>query len=235
MSFHSDYAYALIDSTGKPKPNWRERVVCPSCELNNRMRAAIQFFQESCQPDQKSKIYLTEQTTPLFAWFKLHYSGSVGSEYLGDSIAFGGTDQRGIRNESLTRLTFPDASFDFLMSFDVFEHIPDYQAAFRECYRVLKPGGAMIFTVPFVHDAAAHTVRARLLPNGEVQHVLPAEYHGDPLAQAGCLCYYHFGWDMLEDLRQIGFDAAAAHFYWSEELGYLGIDQLLFMAKRGNS
>ena len=34
-----------------------------------------------------------------------------------------------------------DGSLDIVMSFDVFEHIPDSDGHLREVYRVLKPGG----------------------------------------------------------------------------------------------
>src|SRR6478609_9472013 len=36
-------------------------------------------------------------------------------------------------------LTFPDNSFDTVVSTEVLEHVPDPQLAFREMYRVLKP------------------------------------------------------------------------------------------------
>jgi len=43
---------------------------------------------------------------------------------------------------------FEDASFDFVISFQVIEHIQDDDAYVREAARVLKPGGKMIITTP---------------------------------------------------------------------------------------
>jgi SAM-dependent methyltransferase len=45
-------------------------------------------------------------------------------------------------------LSFKDNFFDLIVSFDVFEHIPNDKLAVKECYRVLKPGGKLIFSVP---------------------------------------------------------------------------------------
>ena len=45
-------------------------------------------------------------------------------------------------------LPFRDRSFDVVMSFDVFEHIPDSDAHLREVVRVLKPGGSYVLQTP---------------------------------------------------------------------------------------
>lgn len=47
-----------------------------------------------------------------------------------------------------TRLPFLDASFDRIIASEVFEHIPDDVAAYRELMRLLKPGGTVAVTIP---------------------------------------------------------------------------------------
>lgn len=47
------------------------------------------------------------------------------------------------------KLCFDDASFDTVFSTQTMEHVSDHQGMVKESFRVLKPGGHAIFTVPF--------------------------------------------------------------------------------------
>jgi len=49
---------------------------------------------------------------------------------------------------SATALPFPANVFDTVVALDVLEHIEDHEAATREVFRVLRPGGTFIVTVP---------------------------------------------------------------------------------------
>ncbi len=53
-------------------------------------------------------------------------------------------------DHNILSLRFPDESFDYVVSDQVFEHIEGdpFQAA-RECHRVLKPGGIAVHTTCF--------------------------------------------------------------------------------------
>ncbi len=232
--FLVDYRYSH-QVQGKKVPNWRERLSCPNCRLNNRMRATIHLFLEECNPIKNSYIYLTEQVTPLYKYFKNNFSNVIGSEYLGNQISYGSVLENGIRNESLTELSFEDGKFDFILSFDVLEHIPDYQKAFAECYRVLNSNGKMLFTVPFRQRSEKNLIRAKLDSQGNLVHVEKPVYHGDPINNKGILCFQEFGWQILDELKDVGFDEVKAIIYGSGFYGYLGGGNIIFVAQKKKS
>jgi hypothetical protein len=229
--FTVDFAHAH-QSGDQWIPNWRESLTCKDCGLNNRLRASLHLFHRHCSPTPQDEIYLTEQTTPMYRWLTQRYSRVTGSEYLGQAVPFGELDDRGLRNESLTRLSFPDGHFDHLLSFDVLEHIPSWEQALAECFRCLKSGGWLMLSVPFLSGAENTLVRASVLESGEIEHILPPEYHGDPMTSDGCLCFYHFGWDLLSKLAEAGFESVRAVSYWSRDFGYLGGEQFIFFARK---
>ena len=227
VEFLVDYQH----SGNSGRVNWRERVSCPETYFNNRMRATFHLFDIEMEAYPDSEIYITEQITPIYTYFKNKYSRTVGSEFLGERCLFGTVDENGVRNETITALTFPDQTFDILISLDVLEHVPDYKSAFKECARVLRKGGKMMWSVPFAAGSFENIVRAKV-DNGEIVHILPPEYHGDPLSSDGVLCFQHFGWEMLDQMREAGFRDVYALCFHSTEFGYLGGEQLMFVANK---
>jgi hypothetical protein len=67
--------------------------------------------------------------------------------------------------------------------------------AAREIMRVLKPGGAHVFTTPRHPLLPASRVRARLDAGGTVEHLLDPVYHGNPIDPEGSLVTWDYGAD----------------------------------------
>ncbi len=224
------------DVNGIKIPNWRERLVCPSCGLNNRMRLTYHIVNEIVPDFQQLSVYITEQTTSFFQILKKINNKVVGSEFLGEQVSLGGVNNSGIRNEDFTKLTFDNNQFDLIISLEVLEHIPNYKQALKESFRVLKPNGKILFTVPFNRNSKENIIRAKVNSDGSVTHLLPPEYHGDPVSGSNnCLCYYHFGWELLNDLKEAGYKNSYALLTYSKEYGYLGGDQIFFIAEKGDN
>ena len=104
----------------------------------------------------------------------------------------------------MQELTYGNYSFDVCTCTEVFEHVPDDLTGFREIYRVLKPEGVFLFTVP-LSDCKKTVERARL-NGGRLIYLERAEYHDDHIRGVGnVLCFRNYGLDIVERLSLAGF------------------------------
>jgi ubiquinone/menaquinone biosynthesis C-methylase UbiE len=72
-----------------------------------------------------------------------------------------GLDERiTLQREDLTRLSFPDASFDYVLCWGVLMHVPDVGRAVAELARVLRPGGALVVSEGNMHSLEAAALRS---------------------------------------------------------------------------
>lgn len=109
----------------------------------------------------------------------------------------------GYRCENIEKLTFVDDSFDLFITQDVMEHIFDPAMAFKGIARVLKPGGAHIFTVPLINKVKKSERWASRSEDGEIIYHHPVEYHGNPIDSKGALVTMHWGYDIANYINQI--------------------------------
>lgn len=191
--------------------NLRESGHCSRCRSSNRTRQMAWMLRHELGLSMSGRlvvpdtldVYNTESNGALHAFLKLH-PRYVCSEYWGDKSEHGATVD-GVRNEDLQALSFGDESFDVVLSSDVFEHVPYPYQAHREVFRVLKPGGRHIFTVPYSEAGLRDDVRASIVDDNIVYHA-EALYHGDPVRpDEGILVWNIFGLEMLVRLGEIGF------------------------------
>jgi len=221
--------------------NWRESGACSVCDNVSRVRLAAEWIARAAQNYREPRIYVTEQLTPLYKTLRSAFPSLVGSEYVPERLArikssatlamYTADVNARIRHEDVCQLTFADASLDLIGSFDVLEHVPAYAQAIAEFFRVLDIGGQLLLTAPFLAGSATTLVRARVV-DGAVEHLEPAEHHGNPTIPGdGVLCYYHFGWDLLDALRAAGFRSVAVIDAWGAETAVFG-DQLAVVATK---
>ena len=218
---------AMMMPEGSVRFSQTETGICQGCNLNSRMRAVIDVARST---GTSGTCLLAEQVTASTPVLDRLFDRLVPSEYLGPDVAPGSIHRRNgtdIRHEDFTRLSLPDGSVDMVITQDVFEHIPDFDRAFIECRRVLRPGGHMLFTIPFFPEQAHTEVIARVRPDGTVEHKGLPEIHGNPLG-GGSLCFQHFGWDILDRLRAAGFSRAVVHTYRGAWQGHLSGPSFVF-------
>jgi len=116
----------------------------------------------------------------------------------------------------LRALPYPDARFDVVVHSDTLEHIPTravgalqrdgkseplygpsgFMEALRECHRVLRPGGALCFTVPTLHRKLTRSTAGR-----------PPTYHDpSPAPDEGLRVHTEFGADVWTYCLDAGFN-----------------------------
>lgn len=98
-----------------------------------------------------------------------------------------------IRRVTGTALPFADATFEVVLSFDVFEHIPDSDAHLLEVRRVLRAGGSYLIQTPNKWtNTVFETIRWRSFTRFREEH-----------------CSLHTLGELNARLRRLGFAPAA--------------------------
>lgn len=220
-------AFRYVYRSDKP---WKWRIKpgrCPACEGSAFLSFAPSPFHTRCLKCRSTAVNLSiipvvaAHIGNLFAGRSAYEMSSYGATYtyllrnfpemqfsefnadqpLGESI-------NGIRNEDATRLTFADGSFDVVTSNQVFEHVDDDLKAYSECRRVLKPGGALIFTVP-LYDAP-QSERIAQLSNGAITWLGAPEFHDSRLGgpQSAPVFWRHSKNDITTRVVSTGFRSA---------------------------
>jgi SAM-dependent methyltransferase len=204
----------------------RNNAVCVRCRSCSRNRHLVHCLLE-CFAAREIASLADFRARPEIAVFNASNQSPIAralgtgknlysTEYFEDVAP--GESKNGVRCENLERLTFGDASIDLAITEDVFEHVRDYEKGFSELWRVLKPGGYHVFTVPFYFDQPTASLFKK---RGEVYELLePVEYHGDHL-RGKIPVYHRFGYDLFAKLEKIGFATrlARAEYYEAKQFG----------------
>ncbi len=166
----------------------RENVECPVCGSRERHRLGWLFLERRTNlHDGRPKRLL--HIAPEFS-LERRFRRIAGLDYLSADL-----ENPAMVKMDITRIQYPDASFDAIYCSHVLEHIPDDRAALREFYRVLKPGGWAALLVPVL---GAHTVEDVIEDDAERLR----RYLGVDHVRA-------YGLDMVERMRAAGFRAEA--------------------------
>jgi SAM-dependent methyltransferase len=188
--------------------------------LNSRMRFCLSIIKQYFSNDKK--VYLAEHDTLFHKILSAETRLGLTTSYYKPGAPL---------HQDLTALTYADNSFDLSLSFEDLEHIPDYKKAISELYRVTKTGGHVLLSTPFIIENDKTLVRATINKAGEITHLLEPEYHGDPVIPQGILCFYHFGWDLLDNFREAGFSNVKIITGYDTGKMMLGL-QLFIMAQK---
>lgn len=226
---------------------WRESLNCEHCRTTSRYRSITQgvlraiseltgnkaFSLATLPRTNKKKLRVYDTQPPFYyepcayplpdllkatGWIEVELSQYKPKRPMGKVLA------KGVTNQNLECLTFADESLDIVITSDVMEHVLLDDRAHREIYRVLKPSGIYIFTVPHNRAWGETLIRVQITdpddPSKDV-HLLEPEYHGDTNSDEGAcvLAYRTYGKDVETQLENMGFEVE----YIREDIEGLGI------------
>lgn len=102
-------------------------------------------------------------------------------------------DDRAITYGDIHAIPFPDQSFDSVVCFEVLCYSPDVRAALRELFRVVKPGGHILLSTPFLLRDSGDRVR---LTKRYLEELL-AEFYPVHTHVGACGNAWTIVWDIL--------------------------------------
>lgn len=237
-------------------PNLKYEGFCPICQKQAMFKADNGWYRGSLQcqschnvstPRERALAMILEEQFPNWRDLKIHECSPINrgisakmkrearhllqTQFYPD-LELGSTE-REFRNEDLQKLTFADNEFDLFISLDVMEHIPDPEAAIKEIYRTLKPGGAMLCTWP-VRKEQLQALERRVIFNedGTLKHLKQPEYHGNPVSNDGALVTVDYGYEVHKLLAEWApFDIRVTRFA-DKTHGILGEYTEVFVGKK---
>lgn len=175
----------------------RDNYVCTRCFSIPRQRHLQAVLDDQIPGWESRDLHESSPSNDLIRRWSRAYTCS---QYFPD-VPRGGLAADGTRCEDIESLTFADESLDIFVTQDVLEHVFHPGRAIAEIHRVLRPGGAHVFTTP-VHPSLAETImRARVDEHGVVEHLAPPAYHGNPIGDNKALVTFDYGQDFEELLR----------------------------------
>lgn len=217
--------YFAPDLVAVHPPNYRESIIAGGLISRHRAVLAELAHQGRTDPDltrSTSRGYAPEAITAFALRLRGRYSRFIGSEFCTTS-----EERRAIlpiEHQDLQRLTFPNDLFDWVLSNDVFEHVPNLDECLREVCRVLRPGGFLISTFPFAYQSLEGVVKARRVGES-VEYLAEPEYHGNPMnPDEGSLVFEIPGWDLIARSLRAGFKHSSFVFCCSNKFGIVGHD-----------
>jgi len=163
-------------------------VVCPYCVSMPRHRILCDYLDRNKELlfQKDSKVLIFAPAYSIHLWFRRNKIRFLSTDLNDRSVDI---------NMDIQKIPYSDNEFDFISCDHVLEHVPDYQLAISELFRVIKKKGAVEITVPLLteleetyEDEAATSYSDRAKAFGQFDHLRM------------------FGRDLKGKLEKAGFD-----------------------------
>jgi SAM-dependent methyltransferase len=199
-----DYHGPFLSVGSPPRRNAR----CPSCDSRERHRLAYLLYREIGLFEDKSLRILHFAPEKFMARLMRQHAGYVTADAKMSDVERPRADMQALADKA--------ESFDVVIAHHVLEHVASDFKALEEVYRVLKPGGRAILSVPInwsraetFETDAFRTVSEKTAAFGAADHV---RYYGRDfpgrIAQCGFAVHEYRADPELEVALSLGRDEA---------------------------
>lgn len=150
MEEHSPHPETLEKQAQRSDQSWEARLRAGKRQAGN-LAVNLAFLEQTglLAKDQKILEVGCGIGTIVHELTKKGYS-VIGTDISRQAIEFGKKEYPDLPLEvqPAQHLAYPDDAFDIVLSFDVFEHIPQIDQHLEEVSRLLRPGGYYLFQTP---------------------------------------------------------------------------------------
>jgi len=172
--------------------NIQQGTRCMLCGANVRSIALADAILRQVRSKSTLKEWLTGDACKTCELLEINEAGSLTD----DLAKLPGHRLVRYPEYNMMGLPFESRSFDLIVHSDTLEHVPDPLQGLRECRRLLRPGGACIFTVPVVVGRLTRSRRG-----------LPLSVHGsEGCVDSSMAVHSEFGADVWCHVLESGFD-----------------------------
>ena len=170
---------------------------CDSCGSNIRSIALANALRAVLETDALLRELPTSEIAKNVAILELNEAGMLTPILKGfDRYVFGAYPEVDMHS-----LPYENCVFDVVIHSDTLEHVGNPVHALTECRRVLRPSGALCFTVPLIMGRLSRS-----------RDGLPKSYHGNPQTESDdYIVHTEFGADVWTYLMEAGFTDVSIH------------------------
>ena len=137
----------------KPYVSWSYvtfNALCPLCSSHNRHRGHVLYYEKMNLLSESGDLLFFAPEEGVLNYFNESKTLNILTSNYEDGVTVNKLLDENVSDFrfDIMNIDCDDNRWDFIICHRVIEHVPDDRKAIKELYRILKPGGVLILSVP---------------------------------------------------------------------------------------